>query len=317
MGIGAGMRDLARSVVSTREELTGGIQNIKENTMATREESREVIKDLRAARKGTLIELKAGLVRDRERIKSEATGMLGETHSLLKMANTSRKESVSQLREELASGAVQRKAEVSETLDKAQQMLRGFQTSRKTSYSELTSELNQDRSSIKSEVRELLQGFRKSRQEATNGLRKDLARGGTDRHAGVRMMQDDFHRGQAALRADMKEAREAWQGATSTAPEKVEVKAVPWQEPLVTPVTPPVMTGKEATGAVEAMVEEVPGLEDKLLVAIKMHPEGITLSDAAESMGVVPIVLGRASRSLLDNGKVRKEERLYFPVKGE
>ena len=62
-------------------------------------------------------------------------------------------------------------------------------------------------------------------------------------------------------------------------------------------------------------VETVPDIEAKLLSKVAEHPDGgVTLVEIAESLGVVPIVLGRAVKNLIEKGKIRKEDRLYFFV---
>jgi len=60
-----------------------------------------------------------------------------------------------------------------------------------------------------------------------------------------------------------------------------------------------------------------PDLEAKLLAAINEHLAGVTLVEAAESLGVAPIVLGRASKRLLKKGIIRKEGMLYFPARAK
>ena len=54
-----------------------------------------------------------------------------------------------------------------------------------------------------------------------------------------------------------------------------------------------------------------------MLAAVNEHPEGMTLAGIADSLGVAPVVLGRVSKSLMKKGKVRKEEKLYFPAASE
>lgn len=55
-------------------------------------------------------------------------------------------------------------------------------------------------------------------------------------------------------------------------------------------------------------------MEAKLLAVVNEQPEGMTLAEAAESLGVVPVVLGRAARSLLKSSRIRKGNKIYFPV---
>lgn len=109
------------------------------------------------------------------------------------------------------------------------------------------------------------------------------------------------------MKGELKQASAAWQDLTQTMRAKrAGVKAR--RKPA------PVETGEEKGIVAE---EVAPDLEAKLLAAIAERPNGITLTEIAESLGVVPIVLGRASKSLLDKGKVRKEDKSYFPVTSE
>jgi len=62
---------------------------------------------------------------------------------------------------------------------------------------------------------------------------------------------------------------------------------------------------------------EMSELEKKLLEAIRHNPGGATLVHLAEGLGVAPVVAGRAARSLLDMGKIRKEESRYYPAQLE
>ena len=70
-------------------------------------------------------------------------------------------------------------------------------------------------------------------------------------------------------------------------------------------------SGVKVTRTVAA--ETPPNLEEKLLSIINQHPDGITLSDVAKELGIVTIVLGKAAKVLLEQGKIRKEEKIYFP----
>jgi predicted transcriptional regulator of viral defense system len=62
---------------------------------------------------------------------------------------------------------------------------------------------------------------------------------------------------------------------------------------------------------------ESPDYKTRLLAVVNKHPEGITLRDAADTLGVAPVVLGRVSKALLDKGEIRKEGKLYFPSAGK
>jgi len=64
-------------------------------------------------------------------------------------------------------------------------------------------------------------------------------------------------------------------------------------------------------------LNEMSGLEEKLLEVIRNSPEGATLTQLAERLDVAPVVAGRAARSLLDMEKIRKEDSRYYPANGD
>jgi len=150
---------------------------------------------------------------------------------------------------------------------------------------------------------DLVRELGESRQETGKKLRNDLAKGRADRESGVKEMRGEFHKSRAEVRSDIDEARAAWQELIRGKPAK---KAGVRMPPKV-----------EAPKAEEVAEEEIPDLEAKLLAAIREHPEGITLSEVAGDLGVAPIVFGRAARKLVDEGRVRKEDKAYFPIASE
>jgi 2-keto-4-pentenoate hydratase/2-oxohepta-3-ene-1,7-dioic acid hydratase in catechol pathway len=58
-------------------------------------------------------------------------------------------------------------------------------------------------------------------------------------------------------------------------------------------------------------------LEAELSAVIEGHPEGITLAEAAEGLGVTPVVLAWTTRNLLKRDKIRKKGMHYFPARAE
>jgi len=72
---------------------------------------------------------------------------------------------------------------------------------------------------------------------------------------------------------------------------------------------------KEAAKEVEK--EEAPpemDIEEKVLGFIKNHPEGVRVGEMESALGATRMRLGAISKKLLDEGKVRKEENLYYPL---
>lgn len=309
MGIASGMKEMAQDIASSREERAGKLRETKEEAKQLRGGAQDLIKDFQASRKDTGTQLRRDLALDKVQRKSEATGILREAQGLIRDFETSRKEAGSQLRKGLSMGAVRRRSELRETLTDAQDLIKGFQTSRKGMGFELRKELAQSRSKAKSEVGEivknaqdLVKDFHKFCQETGDKLRKDLAQGRADRESEVKEMRSDFRKAQTEVRADLKEAAAAWQGLVST------VQAKRAKEKAEAPVIEE-----------EALVaeEEIPDLEAKLLTVLRERPDGITLATIAIDLGVAPQKLTRLTRSLVEKGKIRKEEKLYFPIVSE
>jgi hypothetical protein len=303
MTIATEMKELTRDIASSYAERMRRIGEIREEANLTRGEAEGLIKSFEASRNETGRQLRRELARDKASRESEVTGMLKEAQNILRANQTSRNEASAQLRESLTSGTANRRSEVRKTLQDAQQSIRGFGASLKKAGSELRRNLDESRMSVKSDVSELLgnaqgliRNFQKSRIERGIKLRKDMARDRSDRESDVRQMQNDIRKARANTQAELKEAAAAWTGLTKvTPPPKEEVPEME-EAKVVLPE------------------EQAPNFEVKLLEAVNEHPEGITLSAVADSLGVAPIVLGRASRSLLDKGEIYKEEKTYFPV---
>lgn len=51
-----------------------------------------------------------------------------------------------------------------------------------------------------------------------------------------------------------------------------------------------------------------------MMAIINKYPYGVTLEDIAKRLGVARVVLARASRKILEEGKAIKEGNLYFPA---
>ncbi len=259
------------------------------------------------------------IVSSRDTRVAEVKGLREEANEMLGSFEASHKKMGAQLRRELADDKAKMGAEV-------KAMRSGFQSSRKEMSSVLKKDLAEHTQAVRGEVARLRQEIGASHQDMSAKLRKNLAQGLAARKSEVHVILNDFQRAHNQMgtqlrkelahndrgirsevagmrqetKADLGEARAAWQELTRGV-KKAAVKA-----------TPKVVRAEvEKAAPVE---EETPDLEAKLLAAIKEHPEGITLTEVAESLGVAPIVFGRVSRKLVDGGKIRKEDKAYFPA---
>jgi hypothetical protein len=233
------------------------------------------------------------------KLKGETSTLRQEAADMVKDFSAARGDSSRRLRKDLAQGSkllVQNEKKRKQEVGK---MLAAFQSSRQESGAELRKELSEGKAKTILEVKEaladartLINGYQFSRQTMGVELKKDLGKSRDEMKADVEGMRDGFRQAQAEVQADLKGAADAWTEMGSVMRKK----------------TP---GGKAAP---EIPVEIPPNLEEKLLSIINQHAEGITLSEVAKELGIVTIVLGKAAKVLLEQGKVRKEEKIYFPV---
>jgi hypothetical protein len=259
MGIASGMKELTRNIASSHRARARRLSEIREEANEARGEARDMIRSFADSRQETNRQLRQDLARDKASRKSEVTGMLGSFERTRRVEGT-------QMRRELAQGVAERRSEVK---------------------------------GMRADAQQTIKGFRSQREKMGIQLRRDLAKDTAQRNSAVKEMRGDFRKAQAEVKADLKGARAAWQGLTSTRQEKKDRVE-----------TPP-------KAEAPAAKEEIPDLDTKVLAAVNEHPEGINLAGVAESLSVAPIVLGKVSKSLLAKGEVRKEGKLYFPVDGE
>ena len=293
------MKDIVQSIVASRDARASEIDGLKSEVRQLKKEASGMVGAFKASRDEIGAQLKKELAQDKASRESDVNGML-------KGFQSSRVKSSANLHKELAHVAAKRRSGVGKILGNAKRDVTDFRSRREESGGKLREELAQSRSSRESEVGELLNvtenlvtGLRESRQATGKKLRRDLAKGKADRDSVVTGMRSDFSKSQAKVRSELNQASAAWQGIAGGG-KKTAVKANG-------------KNGKKAAPAEEGTFD----LETTLLEAVRNHPEGITLTEVAESMGVNTVVLGHASRKLRDEDKIRKEDKAYFPIIGE
>jgi len=282
MAITPGMKDIVQDIVSSHDVRAAELGKSKD-------EVKEMLGSFDASHKKMGTQLRGDLAQDKAKVKSKVKAMRNGFQ-------TEHKEMHSALRKDLAG--------YSETIrGETAKMRQETRATHKEMSAELEKSLTEGVATRRSEVKSMRNDFHSSHKQTSAQLRKELA----DYDQGIK---SEVAGKRQETKADLKEARAAWQGmAQAMEAKRAGVKVPPKKEKIKVPVME-----KEEARAVE---EEVPDLEAKLRAIIALHPEGITLAEVAGKLGVVPVVLGRASRSLLEKGLIRKEEKLYFPVASE
>jgi hypothetical protein len=201
---------------------------------------------------------------------------------------------VKTMRSGLAQSAAARESEV-------HGMLNDFQGSRQHMGAQQRKELAQNKAKMRGEVKTMRSGLAQGvavRKPEVHVMLNDFQRSRQQMGTQQRKLLADYERGieskVVAMRqetiADLRKARTAWQELASGHAKRGGAEILPkW----------------------EASPHDV---EAKLLAAVNEHPKGITLTEVADKLGIAPIVLGRASKSLLDKKLIRKKHKSYVPA---
>jgi len=184
-------------------------------------------------------------------------------------------------------------------------MMNGFTKTRGEMSADLKSKLAGDVKNIETYVKNKLREFEESHGKMSDALRKSLTGyvNGIVKEVG-RLLQ--------GYNADMKQARSAWENISSTLTgSRAETYA-----PSVK-FAGKVTTVEEAIGKEEPEVGEAPhdaDIEEKVFGYINAHPEGAKVGDMEPVFGIPRMRLGLVAKKLLEEGKVRKDGNVYYPM---
>lgn len=175
-------------------------------------------------------------------------------------------------------------------------MLKGFQKEHSEMSKELKDKLTKEVKDIETYVKNKLKEFSEAHANMSEKLKKDL-----DKYVAGIVSETKKLLGEYS--SDMNKARETWKSMAATLAKKRGIKPKAKVEAKV-----------EVRPVKEAVEEVEVGLEEKVLEFINRHPEGVKVGDMENHLGVVRTRLGVIAKKLLDEGRVRKEENLYFPL---
>jgi uncharacterized phage infection (PIP) family protein YhgE len=188
-------------------------------------------------------------------------------------------------------------------------MVNRFQRERSTMSKELKNKLAKEVKEIENYVKKRLKEFDGAHTEMSDALKISLAKYAGDIAGSVKKLLGEYA-------ADMKKAANAWQGMSKTlararkggtAVSKAEAKV------KVRPVKEAVEEEEEEEEEEGVALPEM-GMEERILEFIERHPEGVRVSDMEDPLGVARTRLGVIAKRLLEEGNVRKEGNLYFPL---
>jgi hypothetical protein len=243
------------------------------------------------------------------------------------------------------------KADVKEILTNAQNLVGKFSSERAEMSVNLRNDLNTNLEERVAFTRTLLKTFHerlaeisKENQQMAEELKNKLLQSRTDLSASDVKRMKDFDQSMGAIRnrvseiqssianlinnlsADRMQAAAEWQGLSDAIAQIKNSSTTP-------PKSAPVATPKDVEPKKEEeIIEKEPekekkqtfdfpkdmSLEEKVIMYVNAHPEGVKVSDMEEPLGEQRMRIGYVSKKLMDGGKLTKLENAYFPkAKGE
>jgi hypothetical protein len=310
MEIAKHMQELTENIIASSGERSEELTRIKKETSALRQETAGMIGDFSTSRSEASRHLKGELLQSRNDRKKGVDQSRKAAQGMVKNFNNLRQKDGEQLHKNLVQNSQQLVQNEKKRKQEVGKILESYQNTHQANSAELKKELAEGKAKTQAEVKEslagartMIQGFQSSRRSMAAGLKSELEKSREERKAVVSDLRRDIQHTQTEVRADLKGAADAWQGIAPAKHKKNGSKT-----------NADVQADMPTEKTSEAAVEMPPNLEEKLVSIINQHIEGITLSEIAKELGLVTIVLGKAAKILLEQGKVRREERTYFPV---
>jgi len=298
MGIVTGMKELTEGIRSSTVDRKERLSLLKGETKELRHAAAGQLHDFSTHRLEVKRQLEKHLTANAKDRKQAVKASLKESQNLIKNFQTERKKGSVQTKKVLALGIEKLAAEEKERKSQVKNSLKQVKDSRHDTNVQMRDELAQSRYDIKSQVKEslgeaesLVNGFQESRSKLKANQQKDLRKDNENRKNAVKDMLGGFRGTRDGIKTELSQASKAWKGVGSKHQ-----------------TTPEAKPGKE--------VKTSDSLEKKLLQVINGNTGGFTLSQAAETFGLAPILLGKSAKALMEKGKIRKEGKTYYPVNG-
>ncbi|PIP12109.1 MAG: hypothetical protein COT45_02105 [bacterium (Candidatus Stahlbacteria) CG08_land_8_20_14_0_20_40_26] len=235
-------------------------------------------------------------------IKKDTRALLASAQDLLAQFEKARNKMGTELRKTL-------ERDNTAMQDEVKRLMKGFASERDAMAKAQKDTLLKGVVELRDEVSTMLDGFTKARGEMARALRSGLAKDKKDRSNEVARLLDGFRREQKILIDELKKTNAAWNKLVS---EMAKKRGTP-VKPVVKPRPPKPKVEEKVVPEVEEVKPEET-LEEGILRIVNSNPDGIVLRDIGDSLGLAPIRLARTIKALVDEGKIRKEDNLYYPV---
>lgn len=318
MGISNDMKKLREDIVADYDVRVKAIGVLVKDT-------HKMLKGFQAEHKEMATNLRGELA------KGEEKRLKGEEQRLkdfqVTMANIQK--FVSDLGKEVSAMIERFQKEHKAMADELKENLEKGEVDRLKTFNDMMGNIHQDINQIETYVANKLKEFSDAHADMSEELKKMLAQYVADMVKATKNLMGDIQKRQkertaeiADLNAEVADLLEAfkterekmaanWQALTATMAKKRGIKPKVQAEVKVRPVKEAI---KEVIEKEEEEVTPEMDLDEKILQFIKKHPKGVRVGDMEETLGVVRMRLGVIAKKLLEEGKIRKEENMYFPL---
>ena len=337
MGISDDIKNLGEDIVASYDSRVKAIGTLVKDTHQMLKgfdtEHKEMSEKLRAdLAKGEEDRLKVhkALMAD---IQKFVSNLAKEVADMIKRVQKEHKDMADKLKADLAKGEEDRIKAFKLMMANIRKEIKDIETYVKNKLKEF----DDAHADMSEELKKALAEYVDDMVAATNKLMGDIQKRQTERNAEVADLLEVF-------KTEREKMSAYWQALIATMAKKrgirpevdVEVKARPVEEAIEEmeeeeeeeeeeEVTPEMDLEEEVKArpveeAIEEMEEEEEevtpemGLEEEVLQFINEHSGGVRVGDMEEPLGVARTRLGVIAKRLLGEGKVRKEENLYFPL---
>lgn len=312
MGISDSMKKTTEDIVSSYDVRVKAIGELVKDT-------HNMLKGFRVEHKGMADKLKGDLAKgEQERLK-DFKSMMDDIQKAIKEIETY---TMNKLKEFHATHA-----EMAANLRKGnlRKGLEQGEADRLKTFKSMMAEIRKGIKEIETYTKNKLQEFSTAHADMSKELKEELTKYVDDMVKATKKLMGDIQKQQKERNTEVADLLDAfkterekmaahWQSMAATMERKRGFKPEVEAEVKVRHVEEAIEEVKPEEEVVEEEAPPEMSLEEKVLEFIKRHPEGVKVSDMEEPIGVPRTRLGIIAKKLLDEGKVRKEENLYFPL---
>ena len=317
MGISNDMKKLGEDIVAANDVRVKAIGVLVKDT-------HKMLKGFQAEHKEMATNLRGELAKGEEKRLNDFKAMMANIQKF-----------VSDLDKEVSAMIERFQKEHKAMADELRENLEKGEADRLKTFNDMMGNIHQDINQIETYVANKLKEFSDAHVGMSEELKKMLANYVADMVKATKKLMGDIQKRQKVRTAEIADLNAEVADLLETFKTEREKMAANWlaltvkmakkrgimpkveAEVKVRPV-------KEAIAAIEVIEEvieeeekEAPpemDLDEKILQFINKHPEGVMVGDMEETLGVVRMRLGVIAKKLLEEGKIRKEEKMYFPL---